>query len=44
MGEDPVQNVVLITRVNERDYTERKLFETLTKPLVNAPQPERFHF
>lgn len=44
VGEDPVQNVVLITRVNERDYTERKLFETLTKPLANAPQPERFHF
>jgi protein-L-isoaspartate(D-aspartate) O-methyltransferase len=44
VGEEPVQNVVLITRVSERDYTERKLFETLTKPLANAPQPERFHF
>ncbi len=44
VGEDPVQTVVLITRINEKDYTEKKLFEALTKPLVNAPQPERFHF
>lgn len=44
VGEEPVQNTVLITRVSERDFAERILFETLTRPLVNAPQPERFHF
>lgn len=44
IGEEPVQNVVLITRINERDFSERILFETLTRPLINAPQPERFHF
>ena len=44
VGEEPVQAVVLITRISERDFAERKLFETLVRPLANAPQPERFHF
>ncbi len=44
VGEEPVQSAVLITRMGEKEFSERKLFEVLIPELANAPQPERFHF
>jgi protein-L-isoaspartate(D-aspartate) O-methyltransferase len=44
VGEDPVQSAVLITRMGDKAFSERKLFEALIPELHNAPQPERFHF
>jgi len=44
VGEDPVQSAVLITRMGDKEFSERKLFEALIPELNNAPQPERFHF
>jgi protein-L-isoaspartate(D-aspartate) O-methyltransferase len=44
IGEEPVQSAVLINRISESHFSEEKRFETLVKPLHNAPQPERFHF
>ena len=44
VGEAPVQSAVLITRMGDKEFSERKLFEVLIPELENAPQPERFHF
>ncbi|MCE2679379.1 MAG: protein-L-isoaspartate O-methyltransferase [Burkholderiales bacterium] len=44
VGEEPVQSAVLITRMGDKEFSERKLFEVLIPELANAPQPERFHF
>jgi protein-L-isoaspartate(D-aspartate) O-methyltransferase len=44
VGDAPVMEAKLITRVNESGYDIRSLFETVIPPLVNAPSPERFRF
>ena len=44
VGDSPVMEVKLITRRGESDWTEESLFETDLPPLMNAPQPDRFHF
>ena len=44
VGEAPVQSAVLIIRMGEKEFSERKLFEVLIPELAKAPQPERFHF
>ena len=44
VGEPPVMEARLITRVGERAFTSIGLFETCVAPLRNAPQPERFVF
>lgn len=44
IGEAPVMSATLLTRVGSDTFTERKLFETCTAPLLHAPQPERFVF
>lgn len=44
LGDAPVMEATLITRVGSDTFTERKLFETSTAVLMHAPQPERFVF
>jgi len=44
IGEAPVMEATLITRIWEEQYTVEKLFETNLRPLVNARTPERFRF
>ncbi len=44
VGEMPVMEAQLITRVAEDSYQTVNLFETLAAPLANAPQPDRFVF
>lgn len=43
-GDDPVMEAQLITCVSHGVFRTETLFETSVKPLVNAPQPERFVF
>jgi len=42
IGESPVMEAVLITRVGEGEWTYESLFETEITPLINAPEPQRF--
>ncbi len=42
VGEPPVMNARLVTRVAEDEWASEDLFETLLPPLVNAPRPQRF--
>ncbi len=44
VGEAPVMEARLVTRVGERDWTVESLFETDIPALVNARQPQRFLF
>ena len=44
VGEPPVMEARLITRVDERAFNSIGLFETCIAPLRNALQPERFVF
>lgn len=44
VGEPPVMEVLLITRVGENAFSSMGLFETCVAPLRNALQPERFVF
>ena len=44
VGEPPVMEARLITRVDERAFNAIGLFETCIAPLRNALQPERFVF
>lgn len=44
IGEQPVMEARLITRVAERAFNSIGLFETCIAPLRNALQPERFVF
>ncbi|MFO8154452.1 MAG: protein-L-isoaspartate O-methyltransferase family protein [Pseudomonadota bacterium] len=44
VGDDPVMEAELITRLDENNYASEGLFETSVRPLINAPQPERFTF
>lgn len=43
-GEEPVMTAYLITRIAEREWSDRALFETVLPPLVNAAIPKRFVF
>ena len=42
VGDSPVMEVVLITRVGESEWAQETLFETDLPALINAPEPERF--
>lgn len=42
VGDAPVMEAKLITRVGQHEYQERGLFETDLPPLRNALQPNRF--
>ncbi|MBK5970241.1 MULTISPECIES: protein-L-isoaspartate O-methyltransferase family protein [Thiorhodovibrio] len=44
VGEAPVMEAVLITRVGPGRYRQEALFETCVPALENAPQPEAFVF
>jgi len=44
IGETPVMEATLVTRIWEDQYTVENLFETELRPLVNARTPERFRF
>lgn len=44
VGESPVMEVVLITRIGVDEWSQETLFETDIKPLENAPKPQRFVF
>lgn len=42
VGEAPVMEAVLITRLGEDEFHREELFETWVPPLVNAPRPQHF--
>ncbi|MHB8255313.1 MAG: protein-L-isoaspartate O-methyltransferase family protein [Acidiferrobacter sp.] len=44
VGVAPAMEVRVITREDTDRFTERSLFETDVPVLINAPEPERFHF
>jgi protein-L-isoaspartate(D-aspartate) O-methyltransferase len=44
VGQAPVMSAVLVTRTGEDQFTQVKLFETLTTLLVGGPTVERFRF
>ena len=44
VGDDPVMEGILISRVSENEWSEESLQETNIASLVNAQQPQRFVF
>ena len=44
LGDPPVMKAVLVRHPAAGSFQHVELFETLLKPLVNAPQPSRFRF
>jgi len=44
VGEEPVMEALLVTRVTDRDFRRQSLFETSVPALEKAPEPERFVF
>ena len=44
IGDAPVMEAVLITRMGENEWRQEGLFETNIKPLVNSTKPQRFVF
>ena len=44
VGDAPVMKAVLVRQPTAGSFQHVELFETLLKPLVNAPQPTRFRF
>ena len=44
LGDAPVMKAVLVRQPAAGSFQHDELFETMLKPLVNAPQPTRFRF
>jgi protein-L-isoaspartate(D-aspartate) O-methyltransferase len=44
LGDPPVMKATLVSQPVAGSFRNLELFETLLKPLVNAPQPSRFRF
>ena len=44
IGQDPIMEALLITRLGEQEWTEESLFETQLPPLLNVEKPGRFEF
>jgi protein-L-isoaspartate(D-aspartate) O-methyltransferase len=44
VGDRPVMKAVVVRQPAQGSFQHVELFETLVKPLVNAPQPPRFRF
>jgi protein-L-isoaspartate(D-aspartate) O-methyltransferase len=44
LGDPPVMKATLVRQPTPGSHQHVELFETLLKPLVNAPQPSRFRF
>jgi len=42
VGDAPVMEAILITRISETEWAHKTLFETSITPLINAVKPERF--
>jgi protein-L-isoaspartate(D-aspartate) O-methyltransferase len=44
VGQAPAMEAILITRINETDYSRRSLFETSIEPLDGLIPPKQFEF
>lgn len=44
VGEEPVMQALLVTRVSEQEWEIDSLFETVLPPLIGASEPSRFVF
>jgi protein-L-isoaspartate(D-aspartate) O-methyltransferase len=44
VGQSPVMEAWQVTRVGEREWVRTSLFETVMRPLINAPRPSSFVF
>ena len=44
VGQAPVMEAMLVTRVGAREFARERLFETYLPPLRGAPTPKRFVF
>lgn len=44
VGDTPVMECILITRLGDNEWAQEALFETDVPALLNAPQPQRFIF
>jgi len=44
VGDPPVMEALLVRHPERGAFQQTRLFETILKPLVNAPQPARFRF
>lgn len=44
VGEEPVMEALIVTRITDRDYRHQSLLETSVPALEKAPEPERFVF
>jgi protein-L-isoaspartate(D-aspartate) O-methyltransferase len=44
VGQEPVMNAVLVTRVGENEFKSVNLFDTVAQRLVGFDEPSRFHF
>lgn len=44
VGDAPVMEAVIVTRVDEHAHDTLRLFETITRPLAHAWRPSRFRF
>jgi len=44
VGSEPVMSVLLLTRIGEDQWNEEALFETVSSPLKNTQQPQKFVF
>jgi protein-L-isoaspartate(D-aspartate) O-methyltransferase len=44
VGEPPIMEALLITRVSEQEWTQESLFDTELPPLLNAKKPRVFEF
>ncbi|MBX3624713.1 MAG: protein-L-isoaspartate O-methyltransferase [Rhizobacter sp.] len=44
VGQEPVMNAVLVTRVGENEFKSVNLFDTVAQRLKGFDEPSRFHF
>ena len=44
VGDSPVMDARIVTRIGENDWTTKSLFETDVRPLLNASRPSAFSF
>jgi protein-L-isoaspartate(D-aspartate) O-methyltransferase len=44
LGDAPAMKALIVHQPVAGSFQHRELFETMVKPLVNAPQPSRFRF
>jgi len=44
VGDAPMMKAIVVREPAAGAFQHRELFETVVKPLVNAPQPQRFRF